>query len=193
MEPDGAGWRLAVRPARGAPYEVGAGEVVNAAGLAAGALARACGDGGFAVHCCKGDYFWTTRPLVHGLVYPLPEAGLRGLGIHTTVDLAGRVRFGPDTEYVAAPRYDVDPAKAAAFHRAARRYLPDLRVEDLQPDTSGVRPKLAAPGEGFRDFHVARGASGVLHLAGIESPGLTSCLALGREVADRLTGRPAGR
>lgn len=179
-------WCLGVRPARGEPYEVRAAEVVNAAGLWAGDVAGWVGDSGLRVHYCKGEYFWTTRALVRGLVYPLPEAGLRGLGVHATVDLDGRVRFGPDTTYVAALDYQVDPGKAPAFHRTAARYLPDLRVEDLQPDMAGVRPKLAAGGEGFRDFVVERGASGVVHLAGIESPGLTSCLALGREVADRL-------
>jgi len=179
------GWSLSIRPRRGDIYTFAAGQVVNAAGLWAGDVARLGGDPDLRIHYCKGDYFWTTRLAVNGLVYPLPEAGLQGLGVHTTVDLAGRIRFGPDTTYVEALDYRVDEAKAPAFARAVSRYLGGLSADDLQPDTSGIRPKLTADGS-FADFHIGRGPTGLLDLAGIESPGLTSCLAIGRRVADLL-------
>lgn len=177
------GWTVRVRPARGDSYEFGCERVINAAGLWAGQVAGLAGLERPAVHYCKGDYFWTTRPVVRGLVYPLPEPGLRGLGIHTTVDLAGRIRFGPDTSWVDTLHYDVDQTKAASFARAVGRYLDGIDAQDLQPDTAGIRPKLSR-GTGFVDFQLLEEPGGLLTLAGIESPGLTSCLELGRMVAE---------
>jgi L-2-hydroxyglutarate oxidase LhgO len=123
---------------------------------------------------------------LHGLVYPLP-AGDGALGVHATLDLGGRVRFGPDAEYVDAPRYEVDPAKVEAFAAAVQRYLPSLQPEWLSPDYAGVRPRLTAPGEEARDFVLEEAPGGAVHLVGIESPGLTAALALAEEVAARLT------
>ena len=180
-------WKVSVKPLRGEPHTFEADQIVNAAGLGAAAVARLAGEDDLTIHYCKGDYFWTTRPVVRGLVYPVPAAGLRGLGVHTTVDLAGRIRFGPDTEWVDSLQYDVDRNKAPAFATALARYLEGIHVEDLQPDTAGIRPKLHL-GDGFTDFVVRRGPSGLITLAGIESPGLTSALALGREVADLVRG-----
>ncbi len=179
------GWTVRVRPARGEAYEFGAERVINAAGLWAGEVAALAGVERPAVHYCKGEYFWTTRPVVRGLVYPLPEPGLRGLGIHTTVDLAGRIRFGPDTSWVDGLQYGVDDRKAESFARALGRYLAGIDAADLQPDTAGIRPKLSR-GTDFADFQLLEEPGGLLTLAGIESPGLTSCLALGRMVAERV-------
>jgi len=190
LEPVAGGWRVIARPARGEEHAIHARDVVNAAGLWAPELARAAGLTPPRQHLCKGVYFWTPRPLADGLIYPVPEAGLRGLGIHATVDLGGRLRFGPDTEYVARIDYGVDPDRAAAFERAVVRYLLDLVPGDLRPDTAGIRPKLAGPGEGFADFaidlHGEPGGGRLLSLYGIESPGLTASLGLGAEVAARL-------
>jgi len=141
------------------------------------------------VRPCKGDYFALApgAPIaLRGLVYPLPDRD-GTLGVHATLDLGGRVRFGPDAEYVDAPRYDVDPAKAEAFAAAVRRYLPALRSEWLSPDYAGVRPRLTAPGETARDFVLEASPEGAVHLMGIESPGLTAALALADEVAALLT------
>lgn len=190
------GWRAEARGAGGERAELTAEAVVNAAGLASDAVAGLAGidvdAAGYRLHPCKGDYFSLApgAPLrFGGLVYPLH--GQAGLGVHVTLDLAGRVRFGPDTEYVAAPRYDVDPAKAARFAEAAGRYLPGLRAEWLAPDYAGVRPKLAGPGVAFRDFVIAeesaRGLPGLVNLVGIESPGLTAAPAIAERVA-RLLG-----
>jgi L-2-hydroxyglutarate oxidase LhgO len=173
--------------------------VINAAGLEADRVAALAGldvDAlGYRQRLCKGDYFSirngirdapSAGALTTRLVYPVPSGA--GLGIHVTMDLGGRSTLGPDAEYVDAPRYDVDPAKAALFGAAARRYLPALTDDLLAPDRSGLRPKLAGPGEGFRDFVIeeasAHGAHGLVNLLGIESPGLTASEAIGERVAE---------
>jgi L-2-hydroxyglutarate oxidase LhgO len=170
---------------------IAAAAVVNAAGLGADAVAALAGidpdAAGYRQQPCKGDYFAVAPglgPLTRHLVYPVPVAA--GLGIHVTVDLGGRYRLGPDTEYVSEARYDVDPDKAEAFAAAARRYLPELTAEHLAPDFAGIRPKLQGPGQPFRDFVIeeatAHGAERLVNLLGIESPGLTSASAIARRV-----------
>lgn len=170
--------------------------LVNAAGLDSDRVATLAGIDvdarGWRLRPCKGDYFALApgAPLRVGrLVYPLPAGA--GLGIHVTLDLGGRIRFGPDAEYVDRARYDVDPAKAEGFAAAAGRYLPGLRAEWLTPDQAGIRPKLAGPGEPFRDFVVeeasADGLPGLVNLIGIESPGLTAAPALATRVVALLS------
>jgi L-2-hydroxyglutarate oxidase LhgO len=108
--------------------------------------------------------------------------------VHSTIDLGGRLKFGPDAEYVSAPDYAVDPARADAFYRSVHRFWPGLPDGSLQPGYAGVRPKLSAPGEPWRDFAIdgpaQHGVSGLVQLFGIESPGLTACLALADLVAE---------
>jgi len=171
--------------------------VVNAAGLGSERIAALAGIDvaacGYRIRLCKGDYFCLAPGspirLAH-LVYPLPEEA--GLGIHSTLDLGGRIRFGPDAEYVAEPRLLVDASKAAVFARAVRRYLPRIEQTWLQPDFAGLRPKLAGPGEGFRDFVVAEesaaGLPGLVSCIGIESPGLTAAAAIAERVVALLAG-----
>jgi L-2-hydroxyglutarate oxidase LhgO len=170
-------------------YQFEARVVVNCAGLAADRVASLLGlrDPESTLHWCKGDYFSASRPLnVRHLVYPVVTAQAHGLGIHLTLDLGGRVRFGPDVTYVDTLDYAVDAGKREAFWSAAHRYLPALRLEDLAPDTAGIRPKLQGPNDGFRDFIIRqeteRGFPGLVNLIGIESPGLTACLAIARRV-----------
>jgi len=146
---------------------------------------------GYRQHPCKGDYFALApgAPLrLAGLVYPVH--GAAGLGVHVTLDLGGRVKFGPDATYVNALNYAVDPAKAADFAEAAGRYLPELRAEWLSPDQAGIRPKLQGPGAAFRDFVIAeesaRGLPGLVNLVGIESPGLTAAPAIAERVVELL-------
>lgn len=146
-------------------------------------------------HHAKGSYFALSgarSPFSH-LVYPMPEPG--GLGVHLTLDLAGQARFGPDVEWVEPDAdgrldYRVDPARAPAFEAAIRRWWPGLPEGALQPAYSGIRPKLAGPGEPARDFRVdgpaEHGIDGLVNLFGIDSPGLTACLALADEVLGRL-------
>ena len=191
------GWRVVARQPDATTTPVVCGAVVNAAGLHADRLAAMAGVDieawGYRHHYCKGDYFGLAPGRKVGLsrlVYPLP--GASGLGIHATLDLSGRVRFGPDTEYVDAPRYDVDPANAEAFARAVGAYLPGVDASWLVPDYAGVRPRRAAPGEGFRDFVVReesdRGAPAWVDCVGIESPGLTAAPAIAARVRDELRG-----
>lgn len=194
IEASGTGYRVVTS---GAGDAVEAAAVVNAAGLLGDRVAALAGidvDGrGYRLHLCKGDYFALApgAPVrVSRLVYPVPSGP--GLGVHATLDLGGRIRFGPDATFVDEPRYDVDPLKATAFAEAARRYLPALRSEWLGPDYAGIRPRLAGPGESFRDFVLAEesaaGLPGFVNLIGIESPGLTAALAIGEQVVELLRG-----
>ncbi len=195
IAPCAGGYRLETRSGEGEVAAVRCAAVVNAAGLAGDAVAALAGIDvdarGYRLHPCKGDYFALAPGAavsVRRLVYPVPVQA--GLGVHATLDLGGRVRFGPDTTYVDSLDYRVDPAKAAVFAEAVQRYLPDLRGEWLAPDYAGIRPKLAGPGEAFRDFVIAEesaaGLPGFVNLIGIESPGLTASLAIGDRVAELL-------
>jgi L-2-hydroxyglutarate oxidase LhgO len=172
--------------------------VVNAAGLDSDTVAALAGidleAAGYRLHYCKGSYFSVgggKSSLVTRLVYPVP--GAVSLGVHAVLGLEGRLRFGPDAAYLPdrKPDYAVDESRRAEFGQAARRLLPAIADDDLSPDISGIRAKLQGPGEGFRDFVVAeesaRGLPGLVNLIGIDSPGLTSALAIADEVA-RLLG-----
>jgi len=192
---DGGGWSLGVLDADGDDASVRCAAWVNAAGLEGDRVAGLAGldpdAAGLRLHPCKGDYFALAPGAgfaFRRLVYPVPAGA--GLGVHVTLDLGGRIRLGPDAEYVAGPGYAVDPGKAKAFADAARRYLPRIREEWLQPDYAGIRPKLAGPGEGFRDFVVREesqaGLPGLVNLVGIESPGLTAAGAIAERVVELL-------
>jgi L-2-hydroxyglutarate oxidase LhgO len=137
----------------------------------------------------KGNYYSLARRSPFSrLVYPAPEPG--GLGVHVTLDLAGQARFGPDVEWVERIGYDVDPRRAERFYAAIRRYWPGLPDGALLPGYAGIRPKTAGPGEPAPDFLIqgpaAHGIPGLVHLFGIESPGLTASLALADSVARAL-------
>ena len=137
----------------------------------------------------KGNYYvLKTRTPFRRLIYPVPEPG--GLGVHLTLDLAGQARFGPDVQWVQRPDYTVDPARAERFYGAIRRYWPAMPDRSLQPGYAGIRPKLSGPGEPAADFLIqgpdVHGVPGLVNLYGIESPGLTSALAIAEHVADML-------
>ncbi|MGN7934522.1 L-2-hydroxyglutarate oxidase LhgO [Pseudomonas sp. NFACC09-4] len=163
--------------------------LINATGLHAPALARRMeGLPAQTVpddYLCKGNYFSLAgrTPFRH-LIYPAPQAA--GLGTHMTLDMAGQARFGPDVEWVDHEDYRVDPARAEVFYLAIRDYWPGLPDQSLQPAYSGIRPKISAPGEPARDFLISseaeHGVPGLINLFGIESPGLTSCLAIAAKV-----------
>src|SRR5262249_8353674 len=129
----------------------------------------------------KGNYFgYSGRPVFSRLIYPVPVPG--GLGVHVTLDLAGRMRFGPDVEWIERENYDVDSTRAAAFYQYIREYWPQLPDNPLVPDYAGIRPKLTGPGEAAADFLIdappQHGLDRIVHLFGIESPGLTCALSL---------------
>jgi L-2-hydroxyglutarate oxidase LhgO len=166
-----------------------AGLVVNAAGLGALDVARAI-EGFPPEHIlqgwlAKGSYFSLSgRSPFSRLVYPAPEPG--GLGVHLTLDMSGRARFGPDVEWVDRLNFAVDPARAARFYGAIRAYWPSLRDGDLELGYAGIRPKLSGPGQPAADFYIGgtptHGAPGIINLFGIESPGLTASLAIADEI-----------
>jgi L-2-hydroxyglutarate oxidase LhgO len=173
-----------------APCRLKAGQVVNSAGLGAVPLAS-CWEGmpesqipvqRFA----RGVYFsYGGRHPFNSLVYPVPEPG--GLGVHLTLDMAGQARFGPDVEWVDTPDYQVDPTRAQAFVDSISWWWPALDPARLQPAYAGIRPKLHGPEDSFADFRIdgpeSHGLAGVVHLFGIESPGLTASLAIADRVA----------
>ncbi len=193
----GAAWQVRAQTGPGAPdFEMEAGWLVNAAGLDAQAVAASID--GFAAdaiparHLAKGHYFSLGgRSPFSRLIYPTPVDG--GLGVHLTLDLAGQARFGPDVEWLTSNAggaeldYAVDPRRAAAFATEVRRYWPGLPDGAIAPAYSGIRPKLAGPGQPLADFRIdgpaQHGCAGVVQLFGIESPGLTACLAIGERVA----------
>jgi L-2-hydroxyglutarate oxidase LhgO len=175
------------------PTELKARIVVNSAGFSGPKVARSiAGTPASTIpkdYLAKGVYFTLgTKAPFDRLVYPVPE--LAGLGIHLTLDLGGRARFGPDVEWVDTVDYSVDPKRGASFYAAIRRYWPALQDGVLIPGYAGVRPKIQGPGEPARDFMVVgpevHGVPGLVNLFGIESPGLTSSMAVGEHVADLL-------
>jgi len=179
--------------------ELAAQVVINSAGLQAQRLARriaglAPGSIPATVYA-KGSYYVLQgkAPFQH-LIYPVPITG--GLGVHLTLDLAGQARFGPDVEWVGELDYNVDPSRAESFYSVIRRYWPGLPDGALRPGYAGIRPKLSGPDAAVADFLIqgpeAHGMRGLINLYGIESPGLTSSLAIAEQVADTIAGgRPA--
>ncbi|WP_204249979.1 NAD(P)/FAD-dependent oxidoreductase [Rhodoferax koreense] len=168
--------------------------VVNAAGLGAQALALRF-DGLAREHVppsyfAKGNYFTLAgRAPFSRLIYPAPEAA--GLGVHLTLDLGGQAKFGPDVQWVDSPDdLVVDPARGDAFYAEVRKYWPGLADGALIPGYAGIRPKIQAPHEAAHDFVIqgpaVHGVPGLVNLFGIESPGLTSSLAIGERVAGLL-------
>jgi L-2-hydroxyglutarate oxidase LhgO len=164
--------------------------LVNAAGLDAVRVAASIVDFPAShipvMRYAKGNYFAIkTRAPFSRLIYPVPEPG--GLGIHMTLDLSGHARFGPDVEWIEELDYDVGQDRVEKFYPAIRSYWPDLADGALLPAYSGIRPKLSGPGEPEADFIISgprdHGMPGVINLFGIESPGLTASMALGRRVA----------
>jgi L-2-hydroxyglutarate oxidase LhgO len=195
IERRGRDYRLEVRAPDGLE-SLTSERVVNAAGLDSDTVAALAGidvsAAGYRLHWWKGSYFAVSgqkAALASRLVYPVPDPV--SLGIHAILGLDGRLRFGPDAEHLPLRRqdYSVDETKRPAFGAAVRQLFPQIADEDLAPDLAGIRAKLQGPGEGFRDFVIAEetgsGRPGLVNLVGIDSPGLTSALAIAEEV-DRL-------
>lgn len=203
---DHAGGRIVLHCGGDTPMRLAATTVINAAGLFSTLLAAHLPRLQSVVlpspHFAKGNYFSLNgrSPFSH-LIYPVPEPG--GLGVHLTLDLQGRGRFGPDVEWLDDPASDaspqpvgvpldyvVNPARMKDFETEIRRYWPDLPTDALSPDYAGIRTKIVGPGEPAADFVIEdetlHGTPGLVNLLGIESPGLTASLAIAEVVAARL-------
>jgi L-2-hydroxyglutarate oxidase LhgO len=165
--------------------------VINAAGLFADKIASLAGidiaENHYRLFYCKGSYFsYGKRSPIKMLVYPVPQDSLTGLGVHATLDLGKRLRFGPDTEYVDSLDYKVDKRKSNSFYNSISGIIKGLDKDAFAPDMAGIRPKLSGPEEKARDFIINderdKGLYGLVNLIGIESPGLTSSLAIALKV-----------
>jgi len=165
--------------------------IINSAGLNSDKIAQFAGmdtaKAGYKLHYCKGEYFSLNSKVgcpVGRLIYPIPEQA--GHGIHLTLALDGRIRLGPSAHYVEAIDYRVDDNNKEVFYQSVKKFLPLVELGDLEPEFAGIRPKLQAPGEDFRDFVIAHeekaGFPGLINLIGIESPGLTASPAIARYV-----------
>ena len=175
------------------PSTLLAGLVINCAGLGAQAISSSVEQLDLkrvpALHLAKGSYFYLSgKPPFSRLIYPLP--GSASLGLHYTLDLSGQARFGPDIEWVDQVSFDVDPARVDLFYEAVRAYWPGLPEGALRPGYAGIRPKIQAKGEPAKDFSIQMPSDssmpGYCALYGIESPGLTSSLAIAEYVSERL-------
>ena len=191
------GFRLQIGGAE--PMELECEILVNAVGLYAPDMAR--GIAGIPpstiprAHLCKGSYYSLPGRAPFGrLIYPVPEAA--GLGVHLTLDLGGQARFGPDVQWVETEEYDVDIRRADGFYAAIRRYWPGLPDGALTPGYAGIRPKISGPKEPPADFLLSgpaeHGIGGLVNLFGIESPGMTSSMAIAAHVAGLVNRSNAG-
>jgi L-2-hydroxyglutarate oxidase LhgO len=189
------GYEVRVRDVDGTDVAMECSVLINAAGLGADTVAAMAGidteKPEYKIRYCKGEYFAVSNRH-HGkishLVYPAPTP--ISLGIHGVLGLGGGFKLGPSAFYVDAIDYSVDGAHRGDFYRSARTLFPFLEEQDLSPDMAGIRPKLQYGDEGFRDFLIRdeadKGLPGFINLIGIESPGLTSALAIARYVEQLL-------
>lgn len=171
--------------------------VINAAGLNSDEIAKLAGvfQSKYKIYYWKGEYFAVgngKNKKINRLIYPVPQTNAVGLGVHATIDLNYGMKLGPDATYLPSHviDYSVDKKKQGAFLQAAQKFLPFLEFEDLHPDQAGIRPKLQRPGEPVRDFIIKKeteaGHPNFINLIGIESPGLTSCLSIGKLISKLL-------
>jgi L-2-hydroxyglutarate oxidase LhgO len=189
------GYQVTVSEQHGAGFSFSTKYLINCAGLYAENISKMAGilNPSYAVYFWKGEYFSLANgkhKLVSRLVYPVPNKNTEGLGIHTTIDLTGRVKLGPNAVFMESNEldYSLDKKHSREFYLSAKKYLPFLEEDDLVPDQVGIRPKLQKPGDAIRDFVISEesnlGFAGFTNLIGIESPGLTACLSIAKYVRD---------
>ena len=173
--------------------------LINSAGLGSDRVAEMAGidiaSAGYRLHYGKGEYFSVgggKNRLVKRLIFPVPPAGVSGVGIHATFDLDGRMRLGPSIEYTDRLDYAVSEGNRKLFYNAVRTFLPFIEYDDLEPEMAGISPKLQGPGEDIKDFVIReesdKGLPGFVDLVGIESPGLTAAPAIAEYVAGLIRG-----
>ncbi|MCX5682018.1 MAG: NAD(P)/FAD-dependent oxidoreductase [Candidatus Omnitrophica bacterium] len=189
------GYEITVKEPEGDLFSFETKVIINAAGLAADQVAQMAGFDtdacGYKLHYNKGQYFRISNPKKFSVTHPVyPPATTTDLGIHITPDLAGGLRLGPDAHYAKEIDYTINENDKKEFSDSVARFLPGLTINDLVPDTVGMRAKLQAPGVDFSDFVIKeeneRGFKNFINLIGIESPGLTSCLAIAQRVENFL-------
>src|ERR1035437_714314 len=167
--------------------------LINSAGLTSDKVSEMVGikDDSLKILFCKGEYFRINPPknrLINRLVYPVPHQNMEGIGIHVTIDMGGGVKLGPDVKYLESNIYDykVTASKQETFYKSVKKFLPFLEFDDIAPEMAGIRPKIQKPGEPLRDFYImeetSRGYPGFINLIGMESPGLTSSIAIAKYV-----------
>jgi L-2-hydroxyglutarate oxidase LhgO len=167
--------------------------IINSAGLTSDKISELVGirDDSLKILFCKGEYFRINPPknrLINRLIYPVPHQNMEGIGIHVTIDMGGGVKLGPDVKYLESNIYDykLTASKQEEFYNSAKKFLPFLEFDDIAPEMAGIRPKIQKPGEPLRDFYIMeetnRGYPGFINLIGMESPGLTSSLAIAKYV-----------
>ncbi|BFZ61520.1 Vacuolar protein sorting-associated protein 52 [Saitoella coloradoensis] len=194
-----SGYQISSRSSDGEEMTITTSSLINAAGLGAFQISNMLlpSDRHFTPHYCKGNYFSysASHPRTQRLIYPVPKPDLAGLGTHLTLDLGGQVRFGPDTEWLPSnidlssrDLYRVSEDRLDEMYEAIKQYLPATKRSELAGSYSGIRPKLRGDGEGMSDFYIEHeeGFPGFVNLVGIESPGLTSSLAIAEMVEDML-------
>jgi L-2-hydroxyglutarate oxidase LhgO len=197
------GFSVLLRDTTGEQLQMGARLIVNSSGLSSDTVAQSFGididEAGYRIYPSRGHYYRVAPArsrMVSRLVYPVPNLRFTALGIHITLDKAGQMKLGPDSEHLdpgfpVSDWYKFDDTRREKFYNAASRYFPALQSEDLSPDQVGVRPNIQAPGAPVPDFIIreesARGLPGLINLIGIDSPGLTSAREIAREVV-RISG-----
>ena len=193
------GYEITVAEPDGNHYTFTSEVVINSAGLFSDKIAGMAGisDHNLKINFCKGEYFRLKPPknrLIKRLIYPVPFHNMEGIGIHVTIDMGGGVKLGPDVTWLKenVQDYSVDASKQESFFKSVRKYLPFIELDDIAPEMAGIRPKIQKPGDPQMDFYIreeiSRGLPGFVNLIGIESPGLTSCIAIGRFVYGLLEG-----
>ncbi len=170
-------------------YKIRCKYLINAAGLSAVGIASSCQSTNVRPVMAKGNYFRLIgKSPFQRLVYPVPEPG--GLGVHTTIDLQGFARFGPDVQWVNAENYEVDETLEATFRKRVSQYWPAIAGRTISPDYAGIRSKIVIDNKLYPDFlfqgSESHGVRGLINCLGIESPGLTSCLAIANYVQEQL-------
>lgn len=167
--------------------------VINSAGLTSDKIAEMIGinEDNLKILFCKGEYFRLKPPknrLIKRLIYPVPHVNMEGIGVHVTIDMSGGVKLGPDVKYLESNVYDykLTASKQESFFKSAKKFLPFLEFDDIAPEMAGIRPKIQKPGEPLRDYYIMeeskRGFPGFINLIGMESPALTSSIAIARYV-----------
>jgi L-2-hydroxyglutarate oxidase LhgO len=187
------GYEITLLDSDGQNYKFTSETLINSAGLEADKISEMIGiyDERLKILFCKGEYFRINPPknrLIKRLIYPVPHPNMEGIGVHVTIDMGGGVKLGPDVRYLESNVYDykLTPSKQEAFYKSAKKFLPFLEYDDIAPEMAGIRPKIQKPGEPLRDYYIneesARGFPGFINLIGMESPALTSSIAIAEYV-----------